>query len=535
VSESQARETRLSLETKYSAIREQRRRRTAAPLFYAEPHRGQLEGINALRQPDVRGVLAIAGNRWGKTWWNAYIHWSHLLGYWPHLVPPELRVLTDTGYYPHRDQIPVEAWTRRPDDLPTAHPANILVVSGLTMDRGIGAIYWPKFEHACPAAARSRLSVRRGPGSTPIHCTDEYGSVSRFGSIEQGSMAFEGDAYSLVIFDEPPSRAVFTACWRGLIDQFGRFVMGFTPLGAHAPWVYKEFVSGQRRDVRAVSGAQSENPHLMEAALEGFEDTIEFSQEELEARKFGRWGFLTHRAFPTFDPAAHIIDPIKPPLHWPARLACDPANRRPFFFLWGAFDPVRRTWIIYDEWPRESYIKMRSSSYGIVDYVSMIVASEGDRRVRQRFIDPKFGPAEYSVQGRRLTSVIENFARYRMYFSPDIDGSGRIETGIVRVRDLLRTERDPHTGEVLVPPRLLICRNCRNLIEAMQNYSFVPPQARDDAVLDEKTLEAFKDPIDTLRYLVLPAEPTGFANGNVWGAARSDSLRVENNYDLADL
>lgn len=528
---------RQALESKLAALRELKRRKQAAPLFYSEPHSRQKEALDVLSEEGVRGVLLCGGNRFGKSWWGRYVAWAYALGYWPHKLLPEQRRLAENGFYPTRDEVSPDIWVRRPDGVPIGYPAKILVVTGLSLDRGIGAVFWPDFEATIPAQWRgpNQIKTRRGSLGVVIHATMPNGAVVRFGSIEQGSMAFEGANYDLVVFDEPPTKAVFTACWRGLIDRLGRFVMAFTPLGDHAPWLHAEFVAGDRRDVRVISGAQHENPHLTRQALEDFEAGVDFTQEELEARKYGRWGFLSHRAFPMFDPAVHVIDHYLPPLSMPVRMACDPANRRPFFFLWGAYDRPRDTWIIYDEWPRESFVKMRSSPYGIQNYASMIHTTEGSRNVYQRFIDPKFGPAEYTVQGAKITSTVENFAQFGLHFSTHIPGSSRIETGIMQLKDRLHYEPDPDTGRALVPPKLLITRNCQNLIQAMENYSFVPPNARDDAILDEKLLEAYKDPIDTLRYLILPGPMSDTSRLTSRQGSRRRALAQENNFSIGDL
>ena len=42
---------------------------------------------------------------------------------------------------------------------------------------------------------------------------------------------------------------------------------------------------------------------------------------------------------------------------------------------------------------------------------------------------------------------------------------------------------------------------------ALANYAFVPPDARDDRIIKDKTNEFAKDPVDTLRYAILYGAP----------------------------
>lgn len=521
---------------KLKAAQELRRRHRKAPLFYWKPHEKQLELLDAFITGQYRTGIFTGGNRTGKTTVLAYIALCWMHGYWFHLLPDSAKVTCQNGSYPNRDQVPSECWVRRSDGVTARAARNVQFVTGLSLDKGVGTVFWGKIEELMPEgfATFEGNHLKRGALSVPIQLRLSCGGTLRMGSAEQNAMMFEGSSNDIAIFDEPVRKAVFTAVWRGLIDHYGPFAMGFTPLGEHAAWVYREFIASKKSDAFHVVASQSDNPHLNKTALEEFESGADFTDEELAARKHGEFGFLTHRAFPTFARKTHVIDQFVPPKHWPRIMSCDPANRRPFFFIWLAWDAKNETWIVYREWPTGTpYMKMRTGDHTMADYASLIRTQEGQEKIQTRYLDPRFGPAEYSVKGQKMSSVLDDFAKYGLYFETRIEGIARIETGIIAIRELLSWNRHAPLDE-FNKPKLLITENCINMIDALENYSFVPPKQRDENTLDEKTAEAFKDPIDALRYAVLPGPPLRFDRQEL-GIVGSGALVQENSWGLEDL
>lgn len=493
---------------KYLAAREEiRRRQRAFPLFYLKEHAKQKIFFDHMANKATRGVVFSGSNRSGKSVGGAVSAISHAYGYWIHRVPKEYLKPTADGDYPHRDSIPPEYWIRRPDGVPIRAPANILICSGLSLLKGIGQIMWPEIENWLPFAIRGSLNMQRGAFGVPLVVTLPNGSKFYFGSIEQGPMQFEGSKLDAAGFDEPPSRTVFAAVWRGLTDLYAPWWMTFTPLGLNAPWLYEEFWREGRKDVERVEVEIDDNVFLSREARDGFEAGLTCSEEEKQARLTGRFGFLTYRAFPTYNRDVHFIPYHPIPSHWPRRLACDPASRRPFYFVWLAWDPVRGAIFAYREYPfGDLHHNFRTTDKTIQDYVTMIRNAEGSERVDHRVIDPRFGPAAYSIKGVKHTSVVDDFAKYGMHFDTRIPNIGREESGIERIRQSLWYDtREPLTE--LNRPKLFVMDTCPSLDFSLMNYTFVAPNIRDERVLPEKTTEFCKDPIDSLRYGILPGPP----------------------------
>lgn len=458
----------------------------------------------------------------------------HCYGYWIFDVPG--LKLTHNGDYPPRSAIEPKYWIRRPDGVPLRDQVHGIAVTGLALPKGIGLTLWPSVEEFLPLATRARITITRGPFGTPIRIThpDNLWTL-QFGSTEQGSMQFESMKFDWGSFDEPPTRPVFTAVWRGLLDFYGPLWFSFTPLGPNAGWMYEEYIAKKHPSFAVVKGKQAENPYLSEEARREFEQGVAFTSEEKAARVDGDFGHLTHRAFTILDPEVHFIEPFRIPETWPRVLACDPANRRPFYFVWLAFDPKKETWIAYREFPTDlQHHEYRTSVYSIQDYATILRNLEGGERITARVCDPRFGPAEYSVKGQKLTSVVEDFARYGLHFDCRVPDTERIETGVERIRQLLWYDKLQPITE-WNHPKLLIFKSLHSLTHSMQHWSFKPPSARDDRDLPNKFQETFKDPVDALRYAILYMRtPLGNEDPHP-GYFSADDLAQENDPDWMNL
>ncbi len=514
---------------KLQALHELRRRRRVAPLLYHEFHDKQEEVFELARHKRV--VLARGGNRSGKTTASATRAVELAYGYEIHRVP-NLQV-NEKGDYPDRNEIDPEFWIRRPDGVPINVPNKGLVVTGLPLRQGIGQIFWPKFTSLLPMAVTMNTQefvVNRGQYSVPLRCQLPMGTEITFGSGEQATMTFEGADHDWVLFDEPPPRSIFGAVWRGLTDRYGPLFISMTPVGNDAPWIFEEFITKERNDVGGVQWSIWDNPFIPHEAKVEFLKGGSYTEEELVARETGGWMFLTHRAFPTADPAVHVVRPYEIPRDWVRGLCIDPAHRRPFALTWMAFGPNEEK-VIYREWPQEDHSQMRSSTKVVRDYATIIRNLEGAEQVDFRILDPRFGKAHNTVKGQKQTSYQEDFAEFGLYFDCEIPGTEREETGIQRIRELLWWDKESPIS-ILNRPKLQIFTGCQNSINSLLNSNFVPPSQRDSNVLPEKLLETYKDFRDNMRYLVL--YPTPFKGDASKLAYLSEEARAEAN-DLYSL
>jgi len=495
------RETQLKF---LQAAQEMERRQRKAPMFYYKPHYGQKRFHDSFRYNRIS--ICTAGNRFGKTYASGAEVIARLYGYRIWEVPG--LKLTDDGDYPPRSSIDPVYWYYRPDGLPQQLPAVGLVCSGLPALQGILGAIWPVIQAFLPPAVQDHpdYSLKRGAYGVPVslelpHHLSTGGGKLQFGSGDQSPMAYEGRKFTFAAIDEPPKKPIFNALWRGLTDHYGDVWFTMTPIGPNAPWVYDEFIASGREDVTCIHGSGSENIHISKEAHTEFIEGGGFTDEEKQARAHGSWSFLSHRAFPNFDPAVHVVPPYQIPSGWQKGLAIDPAHRRPFALLWCAFGPDNEV-VVYREWPHVEHHKLRSSEYSVADYAQLIREMECGEHIDFRCLDPRFGSAKPTLKGERYTSIQEDFWEHNINFDCRMEGTEREEIGLERIRGLLRYDKTRPLCP-LNKPKLRIFDNCINTINSLALSNFKPPSLMDPDKLDEKLAEKYKDFRDSLRYAIL--------------------------------
>lgn len=501
-------------------MQERRRRQSSAPLLYFQPHSVQAAFLALHGRKRI--PMMVGGNRSGKTTVGGGVcPVSYAYGYWVHRVPG--LKLTDTGDYPHRNTVPPEYWIRRADGVPIAHPSRGLLVTGLPAPNGIGEVIWPKLQDLLPTSVRnSGMEVRRGAFSVPVTCTLQNGSFIKFASTYADTISFEGAAYDWVGIDEPIPKEHWNAIWRGATDRFSTVWLTFTPVTSNAVWIHNELVS--RADAEALHCTIDQNPHLSEEARRDFKDSSTFPEEERVARVQGGWSFFSFRAFPTFDRTVHVVPHREPERGRFVIQGVDPHHRKPYYMAWAEVG-AEGDYYVFREWPEFDFFAARSSPHTVPYYATLIRNLERGEVPDFRRLDPRFGKAAWTVKGEVTTSVQEDFAALGLYFSCDPEGMAVEETGIERIRALLQYDPSYAMGPTN-HPRLTVSDRCPNLIKSLLNHAFV--DARGEA-LPEKTREAFKDPADVLRMIVLaPVLSRQFIKSASRGYVSLDDLREYN-------
>jgi hypothetical protein len=468
-----------------------------------------------------------AGNRSGKSHGGAAEAVSNSIGFRPWEIP-DFKPDPNMGY-PSRDKIDPKYWLRRADGIPLRMPNRGLVITGLAMDKGIGLICHPKIMEHLPPQIRNHpaLKIVKGTRGVPAKVILPNGSEIWYASGRMEAKEFEGGDFDWVWCDEPFPRAFWVPIWRGLTDHFGRIFFTMTAVTDEAPWVKEDLVDTHPH-CGHIAGSMYDNPHLTREAQEEMEN-MRMTEEERNARIHGGWAHLTHRAFPQYDEGTVIVDPFAIPDEWPRTLACDPAHRRPWAFIWIAWGPNDDVYV-YDEWPNEPHHLMRSSAMVTQDYVSMIGMKEGTRKADVRVLDPRFGKAKFVTHGEEDIPLVEKFEALGMGWETDVDGTQTENVGIDLIRDMLRYDTRFPCGE-LNHPRLRVFRPCINTIAMLENSIWVPPNARDPQVLPEQARETYKDFRDALRYGLLYGPEVSPAR---WGNKRgyiSHNMLEEHNYE----
>ena len=364
------------------------------------------------------------------------------------------------------------------------------------------------------------------------------GSQCFFHYYEQRSDILEGMEANLIFCDElVPASLVETAVYR-LVTRKGKLIIAATPITGWTPVVNK-FMAGAKPletvespllpDSVNVPGCPvgtmpyrmecmdpscaviffhtSMNPYnpydQMERVLSGESST------QIKIRAYGWCDRTSNTWFPKFG-KDHVISPDKIPTEGSNYFVADPHGARSWYCLWLRVCIVdgEERYFVYREYPDmptygewaiggddmsgKTGPAQKPVGTGHTMYKELITELEGDEHIEERYIDPRAGGSKAMTDDG--VTLIERMAydEPAMYFTP---APGiHIEQGVGVINDALDYNIDDAVSSVN-QPKLYISSECKNTIACMTEAS---------AAGGEKN--AFKDPIDCLRYL-LTANP----------------------------
>jgi hypothetical protein len=199
------------------------------------------------------------------------------------------------------------------------------------------------------------VEVRKNNNGVDAYWKDlATGSTLEIMSNKQESELHEGWEGDLIVFDEPPTRPVYIANARGLIDRAGRELICATLL--KEAWIDREIIKKRNEDgtpdrtVFNVHGEIYDNVGygLTEEAVEQF--ATKLTAEERDARLLGKPSYLSGLVCPRFSRKLHVIDRFVVPSHWPVDVAIDVHPRKNQAILFTATDPHNMRYIIREVW-----------------------------------------------------------------------------------------------------------------------------------------------------------------------------------------
>jgi hypothetical protein len=318
-------------------------------------------------------------------------------------------------------------------------------------------------------------------------------------SYDMAPEAFEGATNGLVVFNEPPPKAVFNAC-AARMRRGGRVLFPGTPL-MDAAWIMDELVSKADGKYIALVGGDiednckdhSEKGLLAHADIERMLKS--YDPDELEARKSGKFMHLGGRIFKAFDRSLHVApQEIVPANSGVAHyMVVDPAIGKPLAILWAQVDGTG-TVQVYDEWPEFDFEGSKDSNLTVKDYAELIRSREGNRSIQTRILDRHFGNVRRTLGGLTLK---QEFAEAGLEFVDSYhvaENVAEVETGILKVKEFLRYDRTKEMDS-LNRPKLVISPKCKNTIAALERWGRDPKTS--------KPKEDYKDFADLTRYLVM--------------------------------
>jgi len=384
-------------------------------LFAYKPHPKQLR----FHQSSAKGKLFIGGNRSGKTTSG---------------VIEDLKWATKRHEYRNLPSEPIRG--------------RVVAVDFIN---GVDGIILPEIARWLPASDLINGSWTESWDSEHRTLTLANKSFIEFRSYDQDLEKFSGTSRHFVHFDEEPPKDIFTECKMRLIDTGGSWWITMTPVEGMT-WVYDDvYLPGIVGDpsLLVVEVDTTENPVLQRAEIEQIMQGLD--RDEIEARIHGKFVQLGGLIYKHFNPELHVIDPLDPSIlrDWEWGATLDHGFTNPTAWLWVATKDNRH--IIFDE----HYISEQT-----VDYHANSVHLKNADHLRP----PDIYIGDPSIRNRDAitgTSIHEEYAKRGIGI---VLGNNDVVAGVNRVATLLKP-----TGEG-GKPRLLITRNCVNLITEMTRY-----------------------------------------------------------------
>ncbi|MBO4297839.1 MAG: terminase family protein [Clostridia bacterium] len=316
-----------------------------------------------------------------------------------------------------------------------------------------------------------------------IQIESVHGGVSTIGfkTCAQGREKFQGTSQDFIWFDEEPPEDIYFECVMRTLDTGGRIFGTMTPLRG-LTWVHDRIYLNEFADpeVWCLTMSWKDNPYLPRAELEKLEKTL--PQDELEARRDGRFVSVNGLVYNEFDEQVHVIDPFDVPPDWQDMISIDPGLSKPLSCHWYAADPEGNVYVVAEHYQANMNI---SAHMREIERVSR--ALHWKRDADNRLCALMDAAADQrALQSER--SVAELFREQGLNVNTRVNKSKW--PGIQRVKQYL--EPHPCWDVKRWPdgkPRLFIFRTCPMMIREIKKYRWKEdedePVKRDDHAMDE--------------------------------------------------
>lgn len=228
------------------------------------------------------------------------------------------------------------------------------------------------------------------------------------------------------------------------------------------------------------------------------------SRENILIRAYGVPTKSFTTLFPKFSTLVNVVSPDKIPkegVTW--YQVIDPAGTKNWFMAWIAVDGAGCYWVAH-EWPGVGIGDWaeqigsgkwrfgpgaKGAKRGLLEYIEIIkeIEAEAGIEVFERLIDPRYAQIKYVLKEREscLLADLDD-----LDFIVKAAPGDHIEDGIQKLVDLMAydTSRDIDSAN---RPHFYVSEDCENIIHALAEYT---GEGGKD--------EPWKDPIDVLRYAV---------------------------------
>lgn len=306
-------------------------------------------------------------------------------------------------------------------------------------------------------------------------------SIIGFKSCEMGRDKFQGASLDFVWFDEEPPEDIYLECSMRLMDKKGDMYGTMTPL-LGLTFVHSKIYLNESGDneVWYIFMEWADNPYLDAQEIEHLSKVL--SEEELQARRYGR--FVTNKGmvYSEFDERVHVIEPFKVPKEWYDNISIDPGLNNPLSCHWYATDYDGNVYVI-----AEHFISGKPVSYHC-DAIKRICEKLS---WKSDYLGRYSALIDSAANQRTLNSdksVADLFYDNGILVNTKVNKD--LFSGINRIKGYLK----PLDG----PPKLYIFSSCTNLIREFKNYTWSDgdnPKKVDDHCLDELRYYIMNKPV----------------------------------------
>jgi len=256
-----------------------------------------------------------------------------------------------------------------------------------------------------------------------------------------------------------------------IVDKVGDIFGTMTPLKG-LTWVYNEIYlnESQNDEIWHEQIEWEDNPYLSKEEIKQL--TSSLSNDELEARRYGKFVNSQGLVYSEFDENVNVIEPFDVPREWQDTISIDPGLNNPLSAHWYAKDFDGNVYVVAEHFEAKKNIEYHSKRIKeISDELCWKKASNG---MYSALIDSEANQRTLSSE----KNVVELFYENEILANPRVNKD--LFSGISVVKRYLKTSDGKS--------KLFIFKNCVNLIKEFKSYWWGggdSPIKKDDHCLDE--------------------------------------------------
>jgi len=271
------------------------------------------------------------------------------------------------------------------------------------------------------------------------------GQTIGFKTCEQGRESFQGASQGWIWFDEEPPLEIFQECQMRILDTRGDMWFTMTPLKG-LTFVYNLVYLNERNDpdIEYWMAEWEDNPWLSQEEINKLVSTM--TDEEREARQYGRFTSLCGFAFPELKKEIHLVKPAPSIPDYYKRFVC----------LDYGLDATAVLWIYVDSQNRARvYRQFFKKNLIVSEAAKAILRLTGNEKIHTYYAPPDLWNRRNDTGKSAFTIFHENGINL-------VKTSNERESGWMAVKEWIRPydTRDELTGETYRTASLTIDEDC---------------------------------------------------------------------------